>query len=474
MSIVDKKKEVFGKISAARTLTEGLPVLKTVSSFSSINNDGNVVNFLTDLIKSLIGFDALESAVIDTITRSLPKIEKQIKNTLKTELKSIVSCGVDPTLPFWITSDGDGIIIEVEKIDFANIFKTDPNSVGGKLIYDDITEDLTNSSDFNTFLYGVIQDEGVTYTWQNIFDITFNSLGSGLIPNNTLTIKANASYNTKTLTDLNNDFINSITLFSSPKILNKVIDAIYGSISSTVGKSINQLKKEADLNTIIDKMVNNVNVGPINDSDFNFSKAESYKNELDARNRKLGLTQLNVDKKIASSVPISALSTFNTEFASAGSSVLEQRNVISKNLKNMASLSAINVPKTTDVPTVKLNFIQEIVSNLSKSMINIVLSPKVVFSFLINYKIVYGPQAEFDDGIDFIKKNKNLMNNIMKSIAEEIIKVLIGIALKEIAELAKASFIKKQKEKATNKILQIQTLVGVQVDKAKNLLNNSI
>jgi hypothetical protein len=474
MSIVDKKKEVFGKISAARTLTEGLPVLKTVSSFSSINNDGNVVNFLTDLIKSLIGFDALESAVIDTITRSLPKIEKQIKNTLKTELKSIVSCGVDPTLPFWITSDGDGIIIEVEKIDFANIFKTDPNSVGGKLIYDDITEDLTNSSDFNTFLYGVIQDEGVTYTWQNIFDITFNSLGSGLIPNNTLTIKANASYNTKTLTDLNNDFINSITLFSSPKILNKVIDAIYGSISSTVGKSINQLKKEADLNTIIDKMVNNVNVGPINDSDFNFSKAESYKNELDARNRKLGLTQLNVDKKIASSVPISALSTFNTEFASAGSSVLEQRNVISKNLKNMASLSAINVPKTTDVPTVKLNFIQEIVSNLSKSMINIVLSPKVVFSFLINYKIVYGPQAEFDDGIDFIKKNKNLMNNIMKSIAEEIIKVLMGIALKEIAELAKASFIKKQKEKATNKILQIQTLAGVQVDKAKNLLNNSI
>jgi hypothetical protein len=474
MSIVDKKKEVFGKIAAARTLTEGLPVLKTTSSFSSINNDGNVVNFLTDLIKSLIGFDALESAVIDTITRSLPKIEKQIKNTLKTELKSIVSCGVDPTLPFWITSNGDGIIIEVEKIDFANIFKSDPNSIGGKLIYDDITDDLTNSSDFNTFLYGVIQDEGVTYTWQNIFDITFNSLGSGLIPNNTLTIKANASYNTKTLTDLNNDFINSITLFSSAKILNKVIDTIYGSISSTIGKSVNQLKKEADLNTVIDKMVNNVNVGPINDSDFNFSKSESYKNELDARNRRLGLTQLNVDKKIVSSVPISALSTFNTEFESAGSSVLEQRNVISKNLKNMASLSALNVPKTTDVPTVKLNFIQEIVSNLSKSMINIVLSPKVVFSFLINYKIVYGPQAEFDDGIDFIKKNKNLMNNIMKSIAEEIIKVLMGIALKEIAELAKASFIKKQKEKAANKILQIQTLAGVQVDKARNLLNNSI
>jgi hypothetical protein len=198
MSVVDKKKEVFGKIAAARTLTESMPKLKLISSMPSINNNGNVVDFLTDLIKSLIGFDALESAVIDTITRSLPKIEKQIKNVLKVELKSIVSCGIDPSLPIWITSNGDGIIIEVEKIDFNDIFKTDPNSVAGKLIYNDITPVLTDSSDFNTFLYGVIQEDGVMYTWQNIFDITFNSLGSGTIPNNTLTIKANPSYNSKT------------------------------------------------------------------------------------------------------------------------------------------------------------------------------------------------------------------------------------------------------------------------------------
>jgi len=38
MAIVDKKKAVFGKIAAARTLTESMPKLKLSSSFPSVNN----------------------------------------------------------------------------------------------------------------------------------------------------------------------------------------------------------------------------------------------------------------------------------------------------------------------------------------------------------------------------------------------------------------------------------------------------
>jgi hypothetical protein len=53
MSIIDKKKKVFGKIAATRTLTEGLPQFKLTSSMPSINNRGNSVEFLSDLTKSL-------------------------------------------------------------------------------------------------------------------------------------------------------------------------------------------------------------------------------------------------------------------------------------------------------------------------------------------------------------------------------------------------------------------------------------
>jgi len=139
MAIVDQKKKVFGNIAALRTLTEGFPKLKTSFSFPSINNNGNPITFLTDLIKSLIGYEALVKSVVDILSHSLPDIEHEIKVVLKQELKSIVSCGVDPSIPAFIKSTGTGINIEVNKIDFTDMMLIDPNSVGGKLMYNDIT-----------------------------------------------------------------------------------------------------------------------------------------------------------------------------------------------------------------------------------------------------------------------------------------------------------------------------------------------
>ena len=125
----------------------------------------------------------------------IPKnsLEKDIKKALKTELKAIVSCGIDPSLPSFIKSTGSGIVIEVKKIDFLNLFKIDARTKVGGLLYNDVTPALIDSTDLNTFLYGVLQNDGQTKTWKDksgngLFDITFNADGVGTRPNNTLTI----------------------------------------------------------------------------------------------------------------------------------------------------------------------------------------------------------------------------------------------------------------------------------------------
>jgi hypothetical protein len=473
MSIVDKKKKVFGKIAAARTITEGIPKLKLTSSLSSVNNDGNPINFLTDLIKSLIGYEALISAVVDTLTHTLSKIEQDIKNALKVELKSIVSCGVDPHLPSWIQSTGTGIEIEVKKIDFMNILKIDPNSIAGSLLYSDITTPFTNSTDFNTFLYGVLQNDGVTYTWNNTLNIRFDSIGTLTRPNNTLTITSAPSYDNLTLTDLNNDYIDSLTLFNSSNgsvdIISRIIDNIYGSIASKIGKSLNQLESEARLNNIIDKMVNNVNKTSLNDDAFTFTNQETYENQLSALNRKKGATTLDVSTAVSSSVPLDYLNTLQTDIA-ASTNAIERKAVISSNLNNMANISVSNVTNQSDAESSKLNFIQRIINGMIKAIVNIVLSPKVVMAFIVNYKIVYGQSATYEDGVDFIKKNKNLMQNISKTIAKEIIQILLKIALKEISRLVAESISKKQKEKASLFLAQLQSLVGVPPNIINNLL----
>lgn len=475
MSIIDKKKKVFGKIAAAKTLTSGLPTLKLTSSMGSINNKGNAISFLTDLIKSLIGYEALISSVIDILMHSISKIEIAIKTSLKQELKSIVSCGINPHLPNWIKSTGSGINIEVKKIDFFDILRINPNSVAGKLIYSDITTPFTSSSDFNTFLYGVIQDDGVTYTWNpngsQMLDITFNSVGSGSIPNNSLTIKANAAYDNKSLTELNNNFIDSLTLFKTENILNQIMDIIYGAISTKSNKSVKQLEMEERVNGVIDKMVDSINKDEPDDGYFTFTNPEINEHEVNALNRKTGISFVNTNKKTTSTVPTSDLTSFNQEFTSA-TSTQQKTDVLKTNLNKMADSAASKIKGRVDGVSVKLNFIQQIVNNLIKAIINIILSPKVVLIFLLNYKIIYGQTSVFTDPIDFIKQNKKLMLEMMRKTSEEIVKILLSLALKEINALVMDAATKLIKEKATLKLAQLQSLIGAPPSVVKKVLNN--
>jgi hypothetical protein len=470
MSVVDKKQKIFGNIAAARTITEGMPKFKKNSSFPSINNKGNSITFLTDLIKALIGYIALVKAIVDILTHQLAKIEKDIKKALKTELKAIVSCGVDPSLPSFIKSTGTGIVIEVKKVDFLQLFKIDAKTKVGALLYNDVTPVLTDSTDLNTFLYGVIQDDGVMHTWKDkngngLFDITFKSTGTAGIPNNTFTIKANSSYNTKTLNDLNNNFVDSLTLFNSENIVSRIIDIIFGSISFTVKKPRFHLEMEEKINKIVDKMVDedaNAKESDSGDDDtfFTFNNDELSVIESRSDERQRGVIKIKTSTEIDGVVPVETLTAF-TQSMSVASTTEQKKAALSNSLDQMANESARDVKLIKDKGSVKLNFIQLLITNLIKAIVGIVLSPKIVMIFLINYKIIYGPTATYGDAIDFIKKNKKLFKQIMKRIAGMIIKILLAIALQKIAKLVGDAMIEKNIEKNKNKKTQLLSLVGV-------------
>ena len=78
MGIVDDKKKVFGQIGALRTLTEGFPDVTLTNSFPSLNNDASSLDFLIDLLKSLIGFEEMKGSVVDILTYQLRDIELEV------------------------------------------------------------------------------------------------------------------------------------------------------------------------------------------------------------------------------------------------------------------------------------------------------------------------------------------------------------------------------------------------------------
>lgn len=475
MSILSQKQKVFGNIAAFRTLTEGLPQLKLNSSFPSINNNGDTVTFLCDLIKSLIGYDALQETVIDTLTYSMKDIEREVKNALKIELKSIVSCGVNPSLPTFIKSSGTGLKFTVNKIDFTGLMLVDPKSDTGKLLYNDITTNLLDSSDFNTFLYQTIQNDGATESWghittpSDIITVKFKSIDvSQSDPNNTITIKSHPAYDTKSLTELNNDYIESISLFNTEKLLTNIVDMVFGSVSTVLNKPLIQLENEAKINTIINRIVNSDNRDIINDKYFDFSNEEKNIQELEAIARKGGIKDLSTSIHLITSIPISTVSHAN-DLISNTTNLIDKRSAVSTSINNMGNQITSLVTDKVDHEALKLNFIQEIINNIVKAIVNTILSPKVITIFMVNYKIIYGQNATFSDPVDFLKKNKNLVHNITKRINELIVKTLLNIALKKITELVSAGVAKQQIDKAQSNLTQLLSLVGVPQDTLRQI-----
>lgn len=466
MSLIDQKAKVFGNIAAARTLSEGLPKLKVNPSFPSINNDGNSIAFLTDMLKSLVGIEKLRDVIVDSLAFKLDEMEIQVKNAIKVSLKELVNCGVDPSIPSYIKATGVGITAEVSKIDFFDMMKVDPLSSNGRLMYNDTyASPLTSSNDFNTFLYGTIQNEGVTETWGNtpqILDIRFDSSNPSPTPNNTLTFHANAAFNTKTLTEFNNTFIDSIDLFDSTALLTKLIDDLFGSVSFNLNKSQNQLKKEEEIKSIIKCIINSDENDVIDDTYFTFSNDEVLEQEEAALWRKKGIRPI----KSCYNMPIiiAQHDVVNIVEPISGTTGQDKKNAVNEAISKLGVAVGDQTTDPKNSYALELNFIEGLIESIVMAIVSLVLSPKVISIFLINYKILYGPNAQYEDAKDFMKKNKNLMKDITKSVRNAIISVLLNTVLKEISSLVSATAVEIATEKAKNQVSQMLSLVGVPQD----------
>lgn len=472
MSVRDKKQKVFGEIAAAKTLTTGLPKLKNTNSFPSVNNGNDIILFLSDLVKSLVGQKEFVNVIVETLTKYLDKIEKGLKKTIKTTLRNMISCGINPSIPDFLKSTGSGIIIPVDKIDFFDQLKIDPNSSVGRLYYTDITQVLTSSSDFNTFLYGVIQDPNVTHTWQNILTVNFQENGSGTIPNNSLIIKAHSSYDNRSINKLNDDYVDSLTIIDGKDVINKLIDLLFGSISFQTNKTRQQLEKEAEINDIIDRLANADINDEINDDYFIFTNAEVARQQETANNRRNGIIKVKTETEFNAIMPIEQLNTFTEEY-NQSATLVEKRTTITNSINSMADNLAEQTPENQDKQTVKISFVSDMIKSLIKSIANIIISPKIIIIFLINFKIVYGLDAEYADAKDFIKKNRNLFTSVFKDITQIIVSILMNYALREVTKLAGDAALVKLYEKTLNRRQQILSLIGVSQEalrKIKGLL----
>jgi hypothetical protein len=74
---------------------------------------------------------------------------------------------------------------------------------------------------------------------------------------------------------------------------------------------------------------------------------------------------------------------------------------------------------------------------------------------------LYGPTATYDDAVDFLKKNKTLIKDLMDRVRDNVVQTLLTAALKEISAIAGETALKIQTEKAKLQLSKLLSLVGV-------------
>jgi hypothetical protein len=479
MSIVDSKRQIYGQIAAFRTSCEGFPKFDLTNSFSSVCNGTNSLDFLLDLLKATIGFEQLINVSSDIFTFELPKIEEEIKKVLKRELKKMVSCGIDPSIPDFfkhqnIVSTATGIDLDLPKIDYMGVMLIDPDSQAGILTFEDPSGGLS-STDFNTYLFETVQLDGTQTDWgsqvlgapNDVLSIEFNSSGP---PNNQLNVRASEYYsnsaNGKTLTDLNNDFIDSISLFGTGVMLNSIVDSLFGSLSFEVGKTQEQIKKEVEVEDIIQCILNVDEDIIIDDGFFDFDNEAIRRQEEEIDNRKNGIRVLKNCGNVTSSVSLQTLSAVTANINTA-TTMADKSQAVNEALQEISEEVATEVSVKNKI-TAELNFVSDAIKKLMVRMGNIILSPKVIVIFAINHFIIHG--VPLTDPIEWMKKNRVLFQAVLNAIRDAVIKKLMEIAIKEIKQLAKCVAIVIATEYAKNQTAQLSSLVGISPDVIRIIL----
>jgi hypothetical protein len=501
MAIVDKKKEIMGKVGALNKLTEKgkskfdkskskfdkARNFNVKDSMSSINNGNNPLEFLLELSNTLVGYKEIKDNIVDLISRRLPEVEVAIKKDLKKQIKEIVSCGVNPSIPDWFKSDGEGINIELSNVDFFGIMKCDPNSPNGysSIIYDDTASGL-NSTDFNTYLYNNINSNrnvqtlngGTSIPWgkstsgNDIMDVSFSPAGkinSNDTTNTTniINFRVNKSQDDKKLTDFNEALIDSISLFGktgSDKVLSKIVDNMFGTVGKEFGKSKEQLLLEAKIKKVIDCILNS---DETSDNFYTFSNEDLKLMEKDVNNKRKGIRVLDCCQTNPVQIDPNILLQSQTNIVNADETTPNitaednKTRAVNDAIENLANAQAGFAKNVVDVPTIKLNFILDIIREFVYSIITFVISPKLMGIYSLNHQIVYGRGTTYDGPIDFIKKNHNLVKAIGKIILDFVILILLILVLKYLSIRLSQKFAEDEIEKAKSYANTLARLVGI-------------
>ena len=147
-------------------------------------------------------------------------------------------------------------------------------------------------------------------------------------------------------------------------------------------------------------------------------------------------------------------------FRSVSTLITEKYNIIDKAITDLSNQVSANAGDSNKF-NVQIEFFNKIFKGVYLTVCNTLFSPKMLFVFQLNNKIIFPNGVSFQSTKEYIKNNKELFRSINKAIMNILLNILMKEAIKKLEELVLKNISKDDAEKAKLYRNQYMSLIGM-------------
>lgn len=450
MSVQEDKSNVYQNVGVFKVIS-GLPKKNNRTNIDSVNSkSNNLLPFLLDLLTSSCLDNAetpqsqlrckMGGVVIEIVKEALPKIKNKLKESLVKAIKAGIICGSD----FKIPNPTPELTLEVDNIDFSGMLKTDNSEISSLLFSDD-----NNGKDLNRVFKDVITT-GNSGVWidNNGKELIKIDLEQGNTQNGNpkLKLKISDVRAGDNFHDFLIDYVSSIKLFSTKTLMSNLMDGLFGLVSSQNDLSADKIMDKLKLGKVIDKVLDSdftEETTPIDETFFEFTNVELNDMEIRSNNLSRGVNVIDLGCDIVEMT--SPNETVSLLLDMQVSNPVKVDSLLEETLNSL--YNNVSEQSGEDSSVIKNNFSFNILKDMPKLIMGLVLSPKVVSLYQISNKVVNQAIVSVKSGFDFSKVTKTFFKIMVREILSIFIEIIFNRVKKELISLITKVVTKIIKEK---------------------------
>lgn len=426
--------------------------------------------------------------LIRKFIRTIRRLRSKILEILAEEMIRALGCDSEQTYA------AGQYYIKVSSIDLFNILQIDPTTKIGKMFYErNPYTPYAIPRSTNRMFYDLIQNEFIPlselypgsqkyngYSTSPLFDIEFNTYntengdGSGWY---LVYLLDRPEGRPNRVIEFLSDYFKTIDPIGFKSLTLALVEAVLGVVSIKLRFTTGTIDDSTKFGLIIQRILGQCfdndqeisvsgqaktpELDDISDSFFEFTYLDTMLVEQATKNIQNGVVTFDTCDNVDLPVDFeSILDIINDEM-----SLVEDSTTMENALNNISN-SLSNDPRWQMAfpypDQLKLTIDLSFVKKIPQAVVSSLLSPKVLFPFILMIKALGLSYDDFSTGlVSFIRQNRQLMINIVSRIGAEFIKTLFDEIKKDVRNLVRAIIIDISQDESGTTILMLEKLVSV-------------